>query len=411
MRDDIAMNERDEALFAQQQVVRLQALLEAGRRIHSTIALDQVLNTVLQIVVRELELSGAFFTHFPNTYGDVPPEMSMPERDAIGDASIPRSGDTGLWTSFPLHDKTGATFTELVVIRPTDRTLTLDELDFIESLAIQASVAIENARFHERTVQWQRVESDLASARQVQRSLLPQAMPDIPGYTMAMRSVTCYEVGGDYLDIVPMPDGRTTIVVADVAGKGLASALVGTSFRSAFRAMVNSGIPLLEIATRMNLLHFNEGEQSRRRYVTAFFLQLDPKTNSMEVVNAGHNPAFLLASSQGGSDAASIQKIGASGTPVGLLPFSSYKAERFPLPGGSKLLLYTDGMTEVFRTGRNGEIDEEFGEDRLLSTFQDCPAATPEQVLDTVWSALDSFGDQEQSDDMTAMVLMREVGV
>ena len=151
--------------------------------------------------------------------------------------------------------------------------MTLDELDFIESLAIQASVAIENARFHERTVQWQRVESDLASARQVQRSLLPQEMPNIPGIAWR-QAVTCYEVGGDYLDIVPMANGKTTIVVADVAGKGLASALVGTSFRSAFRAMVNSGIPLLEIATRMNLLHFNEGEQSRRRYVTAFFLQL-----------------------------------------------------------------------------------------------------------------------------------------
>jgi serine phosphatase RsbU (regulator of sigma subunit) len=409
MPDNIAMNDRDEALFAQQQVVRLQALLEASRLIHSTIALDQVLNTVLRIVVRELELDGAFFTHFLNSYGDVPAALSLPDRDAIGQVPIEREGDTALWTRFPLHDKTGVPFTELVVIRPEERTLTLDELDFIESLAIQASVAIENARFHERTVQWQRVESDLASARQVQRSLLPQEMPHIPGYRMSTRSVTCYEVGGDYLDIVPMANGKTTIVVADVAGKGLASALVGTSFRSAFRAMVNSGIPLLEIATRMNLLHFNEGEQSRRRYVTAFFLQLDPETDSMDIVNCGHNPAFLISVSEPGGQPALIKKIGASGTPVGLLPFSTYEVESFPLPVGSRLLLYTDGMTEVFRSGLNGANDDEFGEDRLLQTFLDCPAATtPEQVLDTVWSTLDQFGDQEQSDDMTAMVLMRE---
>jgi serine phosphatase RsbU (regulator of sigma subunit) len=402
------MNERDEALFAQQQVVRLQALLEASRLIHSTIVLDDVLNTVLQIVVRELELDGAFFKHFLNSYGDVPQSFSVPDRDAIGHPLVERTGDTNLWIRFPLHDKTGATFTELIVIRPAERTLTLDEFDFIESLAIQASVAIENARFHERTVQWQRVESDLASARQVQRSLLPQEMPRIPGYNMAMRSVTCYEVGGDYLDIVPMASGKTTIVVADVAGKGLASALVGTSFRSAFRAMVNSGIPLLEIATRMNLLHFNEGEQSRRRYVTAFFLQLDPETNSMDVVNAGHNPAFLVSVSEPGSPPVLTRKIGASGTPVGLLPFSTYEVETFPLPVGSRLLLYTDGLTEVFRSGLDGAIDDEFGEDRLLQTFLDSPASSPEHILDTVWSALDRFGDQEQSDDMTAMVLMRE---
>jgi hypothetical protein len=130
-------SERDETLFAQQQVVRLQALLEAGRVIHSTIQLDDVLNTVLKIVVRELELEGAYFTNFPNRYGDVP------------DTAHPQEG----WLSFPLHDKAGATFTELVVIPPTERTMTLDEVDFLESLAIQASVAIENARFHEKTVQ------------------------------------------------------------------------------------------------------------------------------------------------------------------------------------------------------------------------------------------------------------------
>jgi serine phosphatase RsbU (regulator of sigma subunit) len=408
MPDNITMSERDEALFAQQQVVRLQALLEASRLIHSTIVLDEVLNTVLQIVVRELELDGAFFKHFLNSYGDVPQSFSVPDRDAVGDPLVERTGDTTLWTCFPLHDKTGATFTELIIIRRPERTLTLDELDFIESLAIQASVAIENARFHERTVQWQRVESDLASARQVQRSLLPQEMPHLPGYNMAMRSVTCYEVGGDYLDIVPMASGKTTIVVADVAGKGLASALVGTSFRSAFRAMVNSGIPLLEIATRMNLLHFNEGEQSRRRYVTAFFLQLDPETDTMDIVNAGHNPAFLVSAGEPGTQPVLVKKIGASGTPVGLLPFSTYEVERISLPVGSRLLLYTDGMTEVFRSGLDGASDDEFGEDRLLQTFLDSPATSPEQILDTVWSALDGFGDQEQSDDMTAMVLMRE---
>ena len=227
-------------------------------------------------------------------------------------------------------------------------------------------------------------------------------MPQIPGYSLAMRSVTCYAVGGDYLDIVPMASGVTTIVVADVAGKGLASALVSVSFRSAFRAMVNSGVPLLEIATRMNLLHNGEGEESRRRYVTAIFLQLDPSNDTIDVVNAGHNPAFLVEACAEGAAPSEPQKIHASGTPVGLIPFSTYKIERFPLPKGARLLLYTDGLTEVFR----GE--EEFGEDRLLRSFQDCTSNTSEQILDTLWSELDAFCDQEQSDDMTALVLQRQ---
>lgn len=409
--------ERDEALFAQQQVVRLQALLEASRRIHSTIVLDEVLATALEIVVRELEVTGAFFTHFPNKYGDVPDGL-MEAMNGGGDSvdtAFPVAVELStlplndlrivpeLLLRFTLWDKSGSPLTEMVVIRPIDRVLTLDETDFIESLAIQASVAIENARFHERMVRWQRLESDLASAHQIQSSLLPQKMPEIAGYSLATRSVTCYAVGGDYLDIVPMASGEMTIVVADVAGKGLASALVGSSFRSAFRAMVNAGVPLVEIATRMNLLHYNEGEESRRRYVTAIFVQLDPATDTMQVVNSGHNPAFLVGPCTDGKPS-SIELIKASGTPVGMLPFSSYEVVKYKLPAGGRLLLYTDGLTEVFCDG------EEFGEVRLLKTFIECETESASKLIDAVWSTLDSFGDEEQSDDMTALVLLRQHG-
>ena len=394
--------ERDEALFAKQQVVRMQALLEAGRRIHSTIALDEVLKTVLEIVVRELELSGAFFTHFPYSYGNVPADF-LSEQDAMSLSSSSRARpESDQWTHFPLRDKLGIPFSDLVVIRPEGRTLTFDELDFLQSIAVQSSAAIENAQFHERTVRWQRLESDLANARLVQRSLLPQEMPEIAGYAVATRSATCYAVGGDYVDIVPMPSGETMMVVADVAGKGLASALVSISFRSAFHAMVNSGVPLVEIATRMNLLHYNEGEESRRRYVTAFFAQLDPATDSIQVVNAGHNPAFLVSGGREGGGQ-SVVKIKASGTPVGMLPFSTYEAEKYPLPDRARLLLYTDGLTEVFRG------DEEFGEARLLQSFLDCKSASSEGVLESLWSTLGEFSDEvEQSDDMTALCLLRQ---
>ena len=96
------------------------------------------------------------------------------------------------------------------------------------------------------------MQQDLDAARNIQRSLLPQKLPDIGGYSLAFRSVTCYEVGGDYLDIVEQPDGSILMAVADVAGKGLASAMMSTSFRAAFRAMAITGPPLDELATRMN---------------------------------------------------------------------------------------------------------------------------------------------------------------
>ncbi len=386
--------ELSETLFAQQQVIRLQALLEASRQIHSTIELDEVLRIVLQIVVRELELTGAFFSAFEHSYGDVPVDLRSFLDSSSASTASELAGTSFL--RFSLCDKSGNSFTDLVAILPPGRQLEMDETDFLEALSMQAAVAIENARFHERTVQWQRLESDLASARLVQQSLLPQQMPEIPRYALAARSVTCYEVGGDYLDIVSMPTGDIVIVIGDVAGKGLTSALVGMSFRSAFRAMIHSGLPLVDIATQMNLLHYSEGAESRRRYVTAFLLRLNPATNTIEVVNAGHNPAFLVA-----GDGAQ-HKIAASGTPIGMLPFSSYLAEKYVLGTMARLLVYTDGMTEVFR----GE--EEFGESRLLQAFCDCKEPTPEATLTSLWNTLETFSDgQAQCDDMTALVMFR----
>lgn len=388
------MMELDDTLFAQQQVARLHALLEASRLMHSTIVLDEVLRIVLQIVVRELEVKGAFFSNFSESYGDVPADFNNPSiRQAHEIANGPAKNP---WLSFPLRDKNGEPFSDLVVIVPVDRTLTLDEKDFLGSLAMQASVAIENARFHERSLEWQRVETDLAAARDIQRSLLPQHMPDISGYSIAVHSITCYEVGGDYLDIVPLPSGETIFVVADVAGKGLSSALVSTSFRAALRAMALSGINLLDLATRMNRLHYDEGPEAQRRYVTTFLALLSPATNTLDVVNAGHNPAFLVTGGE-------VHRIESSGIPVGIFPESDYASERFVLDRGSRLLIYTDGLSETCR----GE--EQFGEGRLLQTFLDSDAADAQGVINSLWVALNKFSDEpHQSDDMSALVLLRQ---
>jgi serine phosphatase RsbU (regulator of sigma subunit) len=387
--------ELDDALYAQQQVVRLHALLEASRLMHSTIVLDEVLHTVLQIVVRELEVKGTFFSNFPKSYREVPEDFNNPVTWQSHKVADDPTKD--VWLTFPLRDKTGETFTDLVVIVPADRTLTLDEKDFLASLAMQAAVAIENARFHERALEWQRVETDLAAARDIQRSLLPQHMPDISGYSIAAKSVTCYEVGGDYLDIVTLPSGDMVFVVADVAGKGLSSALVSISFRAALRAMANSEIDLLDLATRMNRLHHEEGPEARRRYVTTFLARLKPATHTLEVVNAGHNPAFLI------TGAGEVHRIESSGIPVGLFPSSGYASEEFVLDSGSRLLIYTDGLSETCR----GE--EMFGEDRLLEVFRGCTAVNAQGAIESLWAALSEFSDEpHQSDDMSALVLLRK---
>ncbi len=224
----IHLSGNDETIDLQQQVARLQALLEASRQVHSTIREEAVLGAVLRIVVRELEMAGAAFPGTGLSYGEMPEPFDEAKALPI----------------YLLQDREGKRMAELVVAPPDGRELTIYEADFIEGLALQAAVALENARNHERNLQWARVQQDLDAARNIQRSLLPQELPDIAGYSLAFRSVTCYEVGGDYLDIVEQPDGSLLIAVADVAGKGLASAMMSTSFRAAFRAMAITGPPL-----------------------------------------------------------------------------------------------------------------------------------------------------------------------
>ena len=138
-----------ETIDLQQQVARLQALLEASRQVHSTIHENEVLEQVLRIVVRELEMDGAAFPSAGLVYGDQP------------------TADNGTVLSWPLDDRAGKRLTELVVAPPGGRELTIYESDFIEGLALQAAVALENARYHKRNVEFARVQQDLAQIAEV----------------------------------------------------------------------------------------------------------------------------------------------------------------------------------------------------------------------------------------------------
>ncbi len=365
----------------EQQVARLQALLEAARHVHSTIRVHDVLMQTAHIIVRELELDGALF--LAPTAGD----------GAISYGELPAPPWDGCHR-FSLFSRDHQPLAELIVSKAGSADLSLYEQDFVEGLVLQTAVALENATLHERDVEWARVQQDLEAARSLQRSLLPKAMPEIRGYSIAGRSTTCYEVGGDYLDVIPMPDGTHLLVVADVAGKGLASAIVATSFRSSLRSLADQPLPLADLAARLGQQHWDEGPEAQRRYMTALFLRLQPATGKLQIVNAGHNAAAIAL-----PDGA-VRMVAASGPPLGMLSGMQYEAEVLDLPAGARMLLYTDGLTEVFRD------DDEFGTDRLIDAFRAVPVHDSERILDSLWDTLGSFSlHAPQTDDMTALAI------
>ncbi len=370
-----------EELPLEQQVARLQALLEATRQVHSTIKVDEVLTRTARILVRELEMEGALFLEAASGK----PTVSWGSLPSAPYANCPR---------FPLISRESHILAELVVAPPTEGSLSIYERDFIEGLVLQTAVALENATLHERDLEWARVLQDLDAARTIQRSLLPTSMPEIPGFSIGARSSTCYEVGGDYLDILRLEDGSHLMVVADVAGKGLASAIVATSFRASFRALATQPLPLAELAARIGQQHWEEGTEARRRYVTAIFLHLKVEEGVIEVVNSGHNPGAFVRPD------GSVHLLEASGTPLGMLPGMTYSSETLPFPAGSRLLFYTDGLTEIF----HGE--DEFGTDRLIESFRKIASWRASEILESIWETLASFSaNAPQNDDMTALAV------
>jgi serine phosphatase RsbU (regulator of sigma subunit) len=378
---DAAMSTRaDKLLSLEEQIVRLQALLEASRQVHSIVSVNDVLARTAQVLVRELEIQGAEFRSTETgqllaSYGHPTPNSPLNAR-------------------FQLRARDNRNLAELIVTPSGEEELSIYEEDFIDGLVLQAAVAFENALYHERDLQWARVQQDLDAARNIQRSLLPKSMPHIDGFSIEGRSSACYEVGGDYMDTVVLPDGTQLFVVADVAGKGLASAIVATGFRSAFRSLASQSMPLADLAERLGQQHWEEGDEARRRYVTAIFLRLRPDLNEIEIVNAGHNPA-LVALPDG-----TMHRMNASGTPLGMIPGMSYEARTSVFPPGSRVLLYTDGLTEVFC----GE--DEFGCDRLSDTFRDASQDDAASNLSTLWETLRSYSDNApQTDDMTAIAI------
>ena len=223
---------------------------------------------------------------------------------------------------------------------------------------------------------------------------------------MAARSRACYQVGGDYLDVVTEPDGSHLMVVADVAGKGLASALVCTAFRSAFRALARQSLTLRELAGRLSQQHWDEGAEARRRYVTAIFLRLDPTSSEMEIVNAGHNPAFLVSSSDelGSSDRSQWN----SPRYAPRLPLLDRTCPHRTRCAHPPLHRWLDRDLSGRRGVRPGTADGSLSQSRS-TTFETSDDDQPaEETLTSLWTTLDTFsGGAPQQDDMSAIALCR----
>ncbi|MBA2362023.1 MAG: SpoIIE family protein phosphatase [Chloroflexia bacterium] len=241
----------------------------------------------------------------------------------------------------------------------------------------------------------ERHEQELRVARQIQRTMLREKEPELPGWQMAAYYQPSREVGGDFYDFLELPDGRLGLLVGDVSGKGTPSALVMASTLSALRAIAGEYASPGTVLERVNRLMVDG--TTTNMFITCLFAILDPESGRLQFANAGHDLPYWARED-------GVVELRATGMPLGMMDGMQYPEHEVVLEPYDMVLFCSDGVVEAHNSTR-----EMFGYERLRATFWRYRDAACESLLQGVLQAVDEFtGSQsEQEDDITLLALRR----
>jgi sigma-B regulation protein RsbU (phosphoserine phosphatase) len=247
------------------------------------------------------------------------------------------------------------------------------ELRLLQGLCSHIAVAVQNARrFHDEHKRREKMTREAEEARVIQQALLPRSSPFIPGFCVSGLSLPAGAVGGDWYDFIPLAGGRWGLVLADVAGKGMAAALLMSATRGMLRSLAPMASGPAEVLARLNNMLVEDFPSGR--FVTMVYAELDPAKRTLRLANAGHLAPLLIEPS--GHRWVQTEQ----GLPLGVTA-SKYSEEEIPLSEGTRIAFYSDGITEAAEgTG------EEYGPQRLLTQLQ-----SPDASLETLLADVQKF--------------------
>ncbi len=297
----------------------------------------------------------------------------------------------------PLLDREGRLI-GLIVLGPrlSEEAYSGEDKRLLASVAGQAGIALESLRLAtqmaEKLEAEQRGAREMEIARAVQARLFPQKLPPLSTLDYAGRCVQARQVGGDYFDFLDLGPGRLSLVLADIAGKGISGALLmanlQANLRSQYAVALHDPSRLLR---SVNQLFFENTAESS--YATLFFADYDDASRRLRYANCGHNPPLLIRA--GGK----VERLGATTTVLGL--FQNWEcpiAEEAFRPGDT-LVVYSDGVTEA-----QSDAGEEFGEARLIEAILNCRHLSSRELLDRLLETVQRFSGSEQEDDITLVI-------
>ena len=269
-----------------------------------------------------------------------------------------------------------------------------EEMNLLAVLSNQFVTSLTNSRLYAESLEKQRMEEDLAMARQIQIELLPRKIPRQDGYEIAAHSTPARVVGGDFYDFIPIGDGKIGIVIADASGKGMPAALLIAQIQAMLRSELNNHSNIKRALENVN--NQLSRSTSSEKFVTLFIGVFDPDKGVFDYSNAGHNyPALVRADGR-------CEFLETGGLLVGVFKGAKYDSASVKLEPNDFIFLYTDGVSETM----NAE-SEEFGERRLHELLVESRSMDPQELLDHTLKTLLKFGKSGPLDDDRTMIALR----
>jgi sigma-B regulation protein RsbU (phosphoserine phosphatase) len=305
----------------------------------------------------------------------------------------------------PIRNEAGAIIGVLELLNKGESFTTEDEA-FLDALSTHVALALEKAQLHRARIEKEKMERDLALAREIQAGFLPEAPPRWKGIEISVSHRASQMVGGDYYDFLPVNAGgkqALLLVVADVEGKGAASALVMANVQATLHALADHAEPLVRLPATINqkILEGARSSQSMGRntkYLTMFMAFVENDGRKLRYVNAGHVPPVVVRAD------GRCETLDTGGMVVGLLPDAAYESGSVDLAPGDLLVACTDGITEAMDAEGN-----EYGKPRLAESVCRCREQQPAEVLRRILEEVDAHSQGGIHEDDRILMVMKVV--
>ncbi|MGI8741584.1 MAG: SpoIIE family protein phosphatase [Bryobacteraceae bacterium] len=276
--------------------------------------------------------------------------------------------------------------------RQSPADLSTGNREILQTLALEASTILENARLLQEERVKERIEEELKIAREIQRSLLPSELPQQGWFRAAGSSIASHQVGGDYFDVKQLSPGVWVTVVADVSGKGVSSAMLACLLQGAFLLASDDPVEIAGMMSRINRF-LNERTQGEK-YATVFYCTLNAG-GLLHWANAAHPRPYLVRAGAG------LTNLDTTGLPLGMLDSGEYAVRQIQLKPGDKIVIYSDGLSEA--ENADGEFFDKKG---LTETIRIHAALGSAALLQELTHAVEEFTENGiLTDDITIVVL------